>query len=199
MLPDFPSIKSQLQTLVSKRLQYRVRAGDPVVAMIGHSIQHEGDRRIYGTVEGKQKELDYKKLESSFSISGDEIKSLTLVDIIKRIDKAAEEMSGHMARTIFTTINQVTEEAGTIIDGGGKPFTFETFLEALDKVGIDFDEETKQPHMPALVMSPDLFAKIKDKIPEWEKNEEYTRRFNEIMKQKYEEWYARECNRKLVD
>lgn len=199
MLPDFPSIKSQLQSLLSKRLQYRIRAGDPVVAMIGHSVQHEGDRRIYGTVEGKQKELDYKELESSFSISRDEIKSLTPEDIIERIDKAAKEMSGHMARTIFATINQATEEAGTKIDWGGKPFTYEAYLEVLDKVWIDFDEETKRPDMPILVMSPALYAKIKDKIPEWEKNEEYARRFDEMMKRKYEEWYARECNRKLVD
>jgi hypothetical protein len=173
--------------------------GDPIVAMIGESFQHEGDRMIYRTVEGTQKELDYKKVQASFSISRDEIKSLTVEDIIKRVDAAAQELSGHMARTIFAAIDQGTKEAGTQIDHGGKPFSPEVLFEALEKISIDFDEDTKQPHMPSMVVSPELAAKIKDKLPEWERNEEYKKRFDEIMKRKYEEWYARESNRKLVD
>lgn len=199
MLPDFPKIISELHNLINIRLRSRVRTGDPVISMVHHIAQHEGEQMVLGTVEGKQKEMDYKKFESVFRISKDEIKSLTIEDIIKKIDSVADEMTGHMARTMFATIEQATKEGGTEIDQGGKPFTFETFLEGLDKIWIDFDEKTGQPHMPSLIMHPNLFAKIKDKLPEWEKNEEYRKRFDEIMKRKYKEWYDREGNRKLVD
>lgn len=172
MLPDFPSIKAELINLISKRLRHRVRTGDPVLAMITHTVQHEGDRRAYGTVEGDRKEVDYKKIESILSVSRSELKSLTVEDIIRQVDAAADELTGHMARTVFATVEQITNEAGAAVDAGGKPLTFETFSEALDRIRIDFDEETRQPLMPTLVMGPDLFAKVKEKIPEWEKNQE---------------------------
>ena len=199
MLPDFPKIISELHNLINIRLRHRARTGDPVISIVRHAFQHEGNQMILGTVEGKQKELDYKEFESVFRISKDEIKSLTIEDIIKKIDSVADEITGHMARMMFATIEQATKEAGTAIDGGGKPFTFEMFLEALDKIWIDFDEKTGQPHIPRLVMPPNLFAKNKDKFLEWWKNEEYGKRFDEVMKRKYKEWYDRENNRKLVD
>jgi len=199
MLPDFPKIKSDLHNLITLRLRHRVKTGDPVISMAHHISQHEGDKAILGTIEGKQKELDYKGFESIFRISKDEIKSLTIEDVIKKIDSVANEMTGHMAQTMFANIKEAAKEVGTEIEQKGKPFTFETFLEALDKIWIDFDEKTGKPHMPSLVMHPNLLARIKDKFPEWEKNEEYRKRFNEIMKRKYKEWYDRESNRKLVD
>lgn len=199
MLPDFPSIKSDLINLVNRRLIHHALMGAPAVAIMRHSVQHEGDRMIYSTVEGKRKEVDYKRVESSFKISRDEIKTLTVEEIIKRIDATAKEFADKMERGIFSTIAQATKEAGTDIDYGGKPFSFETLLTALDTISIDFDEETKQPDMPALFIGPELYEKIKDKLPEWEKNEEYKKRWDEVLKRKYEEWYARESNRKLVD
>jgi len=199
MLPDFPSIKSDLINLVNRRLRHHARMGAPAVAMIRHTFQHEGDRMIYSTVEGSRKEVDYKRVESSLKISRNEIKTLTMEDIIKRIDATAKEFAGKMERGIFSSMAQATKEAGTDIDYGGKPFSFETLLTALDTISIDFDEETKQPHMPAIFMGPELYEKIKDKLPEWEKNEEYKKRWDEVLKRKYEEWYARESNRKLVD
>lgn len=199
MLPDFPSIKSDLINLVNKRLRHHAHMGAPLVAMMPYSVQHEGDRMVYSTVEGNRKEVDYKRVGSSFKISRDEIKTLTAEDILKRIDATAKELAGKMERGIFSTIAQATKEAGTNIDYGGKPFSFETLLTALDTISIEFDEETKQPQMPAIFMSPELYEKIKDKLPEWEQNEEYRKRWDEVLRRKYEEWYARESNRKLVD
>lgn len=199
MLPDFPRVKSDLSKLVARRLRRATKLGDPIIAMIGESFQHEGDGMIYSTVEGHQKEVHYRKIESSFSISRDEIKSLTVADIVQRIDAAAQELSGQMARAMFTAIEQSSKEAGTEIDHGGKPFSPEVLFEALEKMSIDFDEETGQPLMPSFVVSPKLAAKIRGKLPEWEKNEGYKKRHADIMKRKYQEWYARESNRKLVD
>jgi len=127
------------------------------------------------------------------------MKSLTIDDIIKKIDAVAEEMTGHMARSMFANIEEATKEAGTNIDQGGKPFTPDTYLEGLEKIQIDFDEETGRPHMPTLVVNPRLYAEIKDKLPEWENNTEYKKRLEEIIKRKYREWYDRESNRKLVE
>ena len=199
MLPNFPRILAELDKLISKRLRDRVRLGHPIISMAHHTTQHEGDRMILGRVDGAQKEIDYKEFESVLRISREEIQSLTFEDIMKKIDAIAEEMTGNMAQIMYSNIEQITKEAGTVIDQGGKPFTFETFLEGLKRIWVDFDEETGQPHMPTIVMNPALHSKIKDKLPEWENNPEYKKRFEEIIKRKYKEWHDRESNRKLVD
>ncbi|MBI2852371.1 MAG: hypothetical protein HYX84_04635 [Chloroflexi bacterium] len=170
-----------------------------MVAMTRQSFQHEGDGMVYNTTEGAQKEVDYNKIESSFSFSRDQIKSLKIEDILKKVDSAAQELSDHMARTIFAAIERGTKEAGTQVDAGGRPFLPEVLFDALEKISIDFDEETGEPLMPSVFVSPEVAAQIQDKLPEWERNEEYKKRHDEIMKRKYEEWNARESNRKLVD
>ena len=104
-----------------------------------------------------------------------------------------------MARGMFASISQAVQEVGNVTDAAGKLFTFDNFLETIEKIQIDFDEKTKQPHMPTLFMHPSQWEKIKNKFPEWGKNKEYTKRFEIIMKEKYKEWYDRENNRKLVD
>lgn len=199
MLPDFPSIKSDLDNLATQRLRERVKQGDPVISMIGRTLQHEGRKHSYTTEEGKAREVDYQKSEAAFSISRSEMKSLTLKDIIDKLDQAAEEMTGQVARVMFAAFEESTKEAGTRVDAGGQPLTPPLLLEALEKMRIDFDEETGQPHLPTIVVHPQAFAKIREKLPEWEKDEEYKRRYQEIMKRKYDEWYARESNRKLAD
>ncbi|MEW5899851.1 MAG: hypothetical protein AB1715_00125, partial [Acidobacteriota bacterium] len=104
MLPNFPSILAELDKLINKRLRYRVRMGHPIISMAHHTTQHEGDRMILGTVNGTQKEMDYKEFESVLRISREEIKSLNIDDIIKKIDAIAEEMTGNMARMMYSNI-----------------------------------------------------------------------------------------------
>jgi len=48
-------------------------------------------------------------------------------------------------------------------------------------------------------VSPNLGAKLKEKLPEWEANSEYKKRFEDLIERKRKEWNDRESNRKLVD
>jgi hypothetical protein len=199
MLPDFTDLVTQLQDAVTMRLRLRVRSGDPVISMIGHMTQYEGDRQTYETVQGDERQTDYQRVEGLISISRPELRELTLEDILKKVDAAAEEMTGQIARSMFATIGQAAETAGNLINNEGKPFMFDTFLAGIERVDIDFDEATGRPHMPRLVMHPDLWAKVKDKLPEWETNPESRRRFAQLIEKKRNEWNDRESRRKLVD
>jgi hypothetical protein len=84
------------------------------------------------------------------------------------------------------------------VNGKGQPFTFELFLETLEKISIDFDDQGN-PYLPTVVVSPELGAKLKSKLPEWEANPDYDKRFKELIERKRKEWNDRESHRKLVD
>ncbi|HEX5132094.1 MAG TPA: hypothetical protein VFX92_06370 [Candidatus Krumholzibacteria bacterium] len=199
MLPDFPAIHRELMNLVNQRVRARVHSADPFLATVGRSAQHEGDTRAYRTVEGGRRQMDYKDLGVDFTITHEELKDLSVAEIMEKFDKVAEEMAGNLARMMYSTVSRVSEEAGTAVDGCGKPFSFDLFLEALERLEIDFDEGSGKPKMPALVVSPELGAHIRKEMPAWEQKEDCKRRFTELMERKRKDWHDREGNRKLVD
>ncbi len=47
MLPDFPALKAEVQKVILARLRQRVDTGDPVLAQIKRSTQHEGGQMRY--------------------------------------------------------------------------------------------------------------------------------------------------------
>ena len=53
--------------------------------------------------------------------------------------------------------------------------------------------------MPQLVVSPQMGATLREKIPEWEKDLEHKKKFDELIEKKRKEWNDRESHRKLVD
>jgi hypothetical protein len=107
-------------------------------------------------------------------------------------------MKKQQAQLFFTKIEEATEKTGNIVDGKGKPFSPEFFLEALDKILIEFDDQG-QPYLPTMFVSPELGNRIKDKLPEWESDPNHKKQFDELINKKRAEWNDRESHRKLVD
>jgi hypothetical protein len=199
MLPDFPEIKEELERLARDRLRQRLRYGDPVLAMVRQIRQHEGRDSIYTTVSGEEQRADYKQVMGEITINIDELIDLPIDAVMERVDAAAEDMLKQIVPSMFAKLKEVTDEVGNVVDAGGKPFSFDLFLETLEKIWIDFNEETGKPKLPTIVVSPQLAEQVKTLLPEWEQNEEYKRRFAELIERKRRQWNDRESNRKLVD
>jgi hypothetical protein len=89
-------------------------------------------------------------------------------------------------------------KTGNVISGKGKPFTFDHFLEALEKMLIDFDEDGN-PFMPSILISPEDWERIKSDFPKWDTDPENKKKIQSIINKKRDEWYDRESHRKLVD
>ena len=73
MLPDVIAIKNELDRHLDIFLRREVKNGDPLLAMIGRKMQHEGTRSSYETTDGKKKEMDYKRIQSAISFKPEEI------------------------------------------------------------------------------------------------------------------------------
>jgi hypothetical protein len=199
MLPDFPEIKGELHFLINQRFRQRVKEGDPVLSLGREQFQHEGMAHRYSTVQGTAHDVDYAAAEVAISLTREEIRDLPFPKILERVDRAAEEMCGQMARTIYATLDKTLTEQGRSISSEGKPFSFETFLKSLESLDIDFDPETGKPYMPSMIMAPDTWESIRQRIPQWEADPDNQKKVDEIMERKRQEWHARESNRQLVD
>jgi len=153
----------------------------------------------YKTVDGEADETNYHEVASSeYLVKREDVIAKGAMAYVENIRSAAEEMKKQKAQYLLEKIKEVANKTGNIVDGQGRPFSFELFVESLKKIWIEFDENGK-PHMPTMVVPPEIGEKLRVLLPEWEKNLEYKKIMEEIIEAKRKEWNDRESHRKLVD
>lgn len=199
VLPDFCELKEKLDRSMALRIRDQMKKRDPVLAMIKIVKQHEGRRHVYSTDEGRERSTDYQPTVTEVTINQHETVNWGVLEIAQRIDGIADQMIGKIVPKMFATLREVTQETRNVVDAGGKPYSFEIFLESIEKVQIEFDDVTGEPELPTAFVDPKLGERIRGMLPEWDRNEEYKARFKELIARKKADWDARESNRKLVD
>lgn len=197
MLPDFPVIKLKLGEAINKYLQNRVRQ-DPLFSQIRQERHFEGSRMSSAIGGGEFEQTGYKKMQGDVSVKTKDIIEKGPLAFIEEMQKTIEEIQKQMSETLFDKMREITEKTGNIVNARGQEFSFDHFLELLEKMQIDFDEHGN-PSMPTLVVSPELGVKLQHKIKEWKANEEYNKKYDNLIARKRKEWNDRESNRKLVD
>ena len=197
MLPDFPKIKEKLKKAINRYLQNLVRQ-EPFLSQIREERHFEGNRMTLKTQDGELDQSEYKEISGELSIKKEDIITKGPMAFIENVYNTAEEIKKQKAKLVFDKLKEVTDKTGNVVNGKGQPFTFDLFIESLEKIWIDFDDQGR-PYLPTLVVSPNLGAKLKEKLPEWEANSEYKKRFEDLIEKKRKEWNDRESNRKLVD
>jgi hypothetical protein len=198
MLPDFPAVKRRIQQMIEKDMQEQIQQ-DQILSRIRRELLFEGNRSSMKTENGEKEESSYKEVSAPYSVEREDIINKGHIVFVENIrDKMISEVRGQQVRQFFQTIDKATEKSGNVINGKGQPITFELLLEVYEKIQVDFDEEGN-PHELFFPMHPSMFAKIKDKLFEWENNPEFRKKYEIILEKKREEWYDRESRRKLVD
>ena len=197
MLPDFPRIKTRFRRVINQYLQRLVRQ-EPFLSEIREERHFEGDKISCRTEDGETDVSDYKEITGQLEIKKEEIIAKGPLAFIEKTRVVAEQIKKQKAEYIFEKLNEITEKTGNKVDAKGQPLTFEHFIEGLRKIQIDFDESDK-PHLPTMVVSPILGAKLREKLPQWEADPENKKRFDELIGKKRKEWNDRESHRKLVN
>lgn len=75
------------------------------------------------------------------------------------LDDASREALPSVMKQLFDQMHRTADAAGTSVDAGDAPFTWDLFLEALGKISIDFDGNGA-PVLPTLVAHPDLVKRL---------------------------------------
>jgi hypothetical protein len=197
MLPDFPQQKAKLDTLLSERLDLKMNEGLGYFGSSQRHTHHEGRGWHLTRADGSVDDSDYVLSDSIITVELKDVPELTIEQVLQKIDRAAEEMAAKVGKATVEKILQATEESGNVIDAQGDKLTKERLLEMISMIQFDFDEGDK-PQLD-MIVNPDTWDKIKDRMRAIEQDPEYQKEYQRLMARKRSEWHDRESSRKLVD
>jgi hypothetical protein len=198
MLPDFPNIKAKIIKDLNQYIR-KLTSQDSFMSTIKAEKHFEGNKMLSIMSDGQKDETEYREFRTS-TIEINKTDVLTKGGpqcLLEHAQSMAEELKQQKSKLLFETLNSITDKSGQITQGKGE-LTPNVLLEALDKLEIDFDENG-QFEAPSLVVSPEMYAKLQSKIPEWDKDVIHRKKYDALIERKRKEWNDRESNRKLVD
>jgi hypothetical protein len=200
MIVDFPDIKAALDEQLSKFSRQVLRESGPLLRRIPVHLQHEGEKHQFNTLDGAEKDLPYQDQVGEFTVSRDELSTLSIPEILNRCAEAMREMAGRIEREAFRTIGDAVDEVGNTLKTQD-PCSPENFLAMLDKVQIDFEGSRERPVMPTLFANPQTIKEFQRRFEALtpDQRHDLDRRREEILDRKYVEYLSREGDRKLVD
>jgi hypothetical protein len=198
MLPDFPKEKDLIGKFWNEYLAHKHREYLGFFATIPSFSIHEGNRWKIERDDGSESEQEFEELSSNFMIDLSEVPELTPEKIMEKINTVAEDTAKKMSQSIFRELEEATEKVGNVVNAKGQPLSQEHFLQMLEKMEASFTPDG-QWDSPAFVMHPNAWKANEEKFKEWEQDEEFKTKQDQIINKKREEWRAREALRKLVD
>lgn len=198
MLPDFPNEKEQVADVLLDFFKKRMQGYMVPFDKVRRYFHHEGHQHEVVTVDNIATKGGYAEISSSFTISLDRIQEMPPEEVLRELDKSAQNMAGEAKKHAYKTIGEAVERVGNVVSAQGQPLTAEKWLEAFEKIEIDFDEGG-EPIMPTMVVGPELGRKLRDLLPQWESDVRVRRHFEDIIERKRLDWRDREARRRLAD
>jgi hypothetical protein len=168
-----------------------------MLAQIQSHHQAEGDRFSLETYDGDIQQKDFKTFSTPVTTRVLPSPIEQESEIAQKLDEAAQDIAKQHMQLLFTTMSESSEEAGTAYHAGGRPFHMSMFLDALETMQVDFDDDGR-PKLPTIVMHPNQLKAIGPKLAEWEKDPALDARWKQVLAKKKDEWRDRESRRKLV-
>ncbi len=196
MLPDYPETKRSIAEVLEEWMRTRFRAHLGPLRGISTHRAFEG-HQFTTARPGGEKTDEPRELLESMTIKYDEVPTLTLADIQRRIDEVAEKLARAQANDIYAHIDAAVTEIENTVDCDGEPFGAIHVLELVAKVQIDFDDQG-QPRLPSIFVHPDKEETVKRVLKELSSNPDLASRWEALIIRKREEWRDREASRSLA-
>ncbi|WP_329549593.1 hypothetical protein OG548_42855 [Streptomyces sp. NBC_01356] len=197
-LPLYPELKTDLEDWFIEVFKEAARQELGPFSESPHFIQHEGTSHSYETIDGEEREFNYQDMTAEILMSSAEVVTKSLHDVLQLLVDKGEEFGRQQARYHHSRLNEIIEQAGNVVDGGGQKLSLDLWLKALEQLHISFDDH-ENPKMPTMVIHPDMAPRVKELMREAEGDETAKARYREIMERKLEEWHEEQNRRKLVD
>jgi hypothetical protein len=194
MIADFIEIKQRLDRhfrVLSREVLVKMI---PLAAMIPTTIQHEGHQTQHG-----ERRTDYEETTSTVEFFRDAVPGMTLAEVERMVIASAQEVAAQVERGMFKTLESTARERGQMHEGA--PLTPHTFLDALERMEVDFDEDREKPRFPTIFAGPAGIANLEKAMASMspEESAAHEERKRVILDRKYAEYLSREDDRRLAD
>jgi hypothetical protein len=198
MLPDFAELKAELNRVLLAKLRRKIDEKSPVLRGIRRFIQREGTvQRYEQRPHGKMIENQFQMRSAQVQTTAEEVPTLQGPKLDAKLDELADQMVASMEKSLFKTIEESCDRAGTTLHAQGKPMSPELILEMMNTMELDFDQNGNPT--ASFVMHPDVVPSATAAAEQLENDPELKRKHKQLLDEQREAWAARESNRKLVD
>lgn len=176
--------------IVQKYLKYLISV-EPILKEIQScKTIHTGGFRYKNEKRELLTPLNQFSITIEFAV--EDIVNYNIEKFSESIYKLTYAIIENMHKMIFDNLTIITDFTGNVINGKGKPFSFDLYLDMLKKTEIRFDDNGN-PILPSIVAGHELSEKINN-IKMTKEQEE---RRNQIIDTKRNQYYAKKCNRRL--
>jgi hypothetical protein len=197
VLPDFPRSKNDVLRLIKRRIGALERKQHPVLAQIKTFQQHEGVTIDFEQVDYGRKKQDGQVQAVSVELRFDEIPSLMGEALEKKMRVLADQSGALKMKSLFSRIEEATEQTGQKLNAEGKPLDGRMLLDIIDMAEGGFDRTGKPTN--SFIVHPSTLPSLKKASEEVENDPELKRRLESINSRQFQQWADRESRRKLVD
>jgi len=208
----FPQVSNACNLAIEQYIMQVMRYGDSFISQIPQYPIYEGENTLYtqmGTAEiGEQTnathEVSAEEIAALHEVSGrgsiknDDIRSVHLEALAEMLFNIAQGLQEGRGRTFYSELNSILHKAGRASNAKGEPFTFELWLQVLENMEFEFDEQGN-PIWPTMVIPPAMEPAVKRVFQEADADAQKTQALRELLHRKREAFNAKEADRKLVD
>lgn len=164
----------------------------PIVGSVGRHIQFEGSQARLERHDETSDEIKMHEVRASATVPRRPLREFDERALFEHLRDVAEQLARGTSQMMFSTLDEVTEKTGNVVDGHGGPLTEDLLLETFEKMDLDFDERGNW-------RAPTIFAGsgISKEASVIEKTFA-SKRFKDMLERKRDEHRRREAARILV-
>lgn len=194
MLPDLPELKDDIQHIIDRALRRLVRAKMGVFSDLDRHTIHEGRALFVQRADGSSSRtgLVSSSGEANIPLTNNPLEAAETR--LRVIEEVAEQLASGMSANLFRRLGEELEAAGQSFGDPCQKLTPETLLQALQRVEIDFDSDSKLQ----VVIPPSLKQAAEEAFERLHSDPELRSRAEALMEEKRRSWRDREASRKLV-
>lgn len=196
MLPQFPKAQKLIEEFANEAMFDAMYEAGPLLLEIRSHQQHEGKDGSFQTNSGQIEQIDFRKTSVAMTSPVKQGRGETLEEILKVMTKGGSDMGRKIQDTILQGVEAATENVGNVIQIRNNEITPEAFLEMMEKVEIDFDEDGRSRSSWFLPQT--IAAELHKSYEAWQEDPILRTKLAALEAKKKEEFRAREVTRRLA-
>lgn len=194
MLPTYPKLVRERQNRNIDVVRVRVNQLSPMVGLVKAHQLFEGRSSAIQREDGKIDETPIHQASGEVTIKREMLVDFNEATVAHHLEDIAEQLARSMSEQFQKRINDVTAETGNVVDGGGKPFSEDIFLDVINVMEHDFGKDGSWKP-PTMIVGSGMAEKIK---AAGDMSAAGKKRLKAILEKKRHEHRCREAARILV-
>lgn len=200
MIPDFPTLKQQLNKIMANVVTHQIHEISPMIQRASKKILFEGNKMAIQREDGEFELSEMEKVEAMIQLEKDELLNLTPEQLDEKMQTMANEMAIQLSSNVLTEIDKAVKKTGNSISSPNG-LTIEWIHEATRRIKMSFkDDDINKPVELVLIASPEVCERLKMEEESLTDSQKVRlqKEYKEIIEQKYKEHLADLESRRLI-